>query len=68
MHDAADDALGNIYFPAEYFVGYNASKAAFIKDAVLEGVKSKVVILSHFNLLLAAWLIKKINPNTKIIL
>ncbi len=68
MHDAKDDALGNIYFPAENFVGYNASKVTFIKDAVKEGIKSSVVILSHFNLLLAAWLIKKINPKTKIIL
>jgi phosphatidyl-myo-inositol dimannoside synthase len=68
MHDGSNDALGNAYFPAEYFVGYNASKSAFIKDAVKEGVKSKIVVLSHFNLLLAAWLIKRINPNTKIIL
>jgi phosphatidyl-myo-inositol dimannoside synthase len=68
MHDATDDALGNIYFPAEYFVGYNAAKVNFIKDAIREGIKSKVVILSHFNLLLVAWLIKKISPSTKIIL
>jgi phosphatidyl-myo-inositol dimannoside synthase len=68
MHDATDDALGNAYFPAEYFVGYNASKSTFIKDAVKEGIKSKIVVLSHFNLLLAAWLIKRINPSTKIIL
>jgi phosphatidyl-myo-inositol dimannoside synthase len=68
MHDAPEDALGNIYFPAEYFLGYNASKGTFIKDAVKEGLKSKVVILSHFNLLLVAWLIKKINPSVKIIL
>ena len=68
MHDAGNDALDNDYFPAEYFKGYNANKAIFIKDAVSEGVKSKLVILSHFNLLLAAWLIKKISPKTKIVL
>ena len=33
-----------------------------------QGQKSKVVILSHINLLLPAWLIKKINPSVKIIL
>ena len=68
MHDSNNDALGNSYFPAECFTGYNAAKVSFIRDAVKEGVKSTIVIISHFNLLLAAWLIKKINSNTKIIL
>jgi phosphatidyl-myo-inositol dimannoside synthase len=68
MHDPAEAALNNIYFPAEIFKGYNAAKFSFIKDAVKEGVKSETVILSHINLLLAAWLIKKISPHTKIIL
>jgi phosphatidyl-myo-inositol dimannoside synthase len=35
---------------------------------VLQGSKSKVVILSHLNLLLVGWLIKKIAPRTKIML
>lgn len=68
MHDATEDAVDNIYFPAEYFIGYGVAKAKFINDAVREGIKSKIVILSHFNLLLAAWLIKKLSPKTKVIL
>ena len=68
MHDAKNDALGNEYFPAEIFYGYGAAKATFITEAVKEGIKSNLVILSHFNLLLAAWLIKKIAPKTKVVL
>jgi phosphatidyl-myo-inositol dimannoside synthase len=68
MHDGADAAEGNKYFPDDIFEGYNAAKASFILSAINEGRKSKVVILSHINLLIAAWLIKKISPTTKVIL
>jgi phosphatidyl-myo-inositol dimannoside synthase len=68
MHDPKDAAIGNQYFPAEIFKGFDAAKVTFIKNAVQEGIKSKVVILSHINLLLAAWAIKKINPSVQIIL
>ena len=68
MHDGAEAAVGNPYFPAEMFVGFNAAKVNFMMEAVDAGSKSKVVILSHINLLLAGWLIKKISPSTKVIL
>ncbi len=68
MHDLSDSGANNIYFPAEVFKGYNAAKIIFIKDAVATGKKCEVVILSHINLLLVGWLIKKVNPSTKIIL
>jgi phosphatidyl-myo-inositol dimannoside synthase len=68
MHDGKEAADDNIYFPADIFSGFNAAKATFIMQAVSEGIKSKVVILSHINLLVAAWLIKKVSPNTTIIL
>jgi phosphatidyl-myo-inositol dimannoside synthase len=68
MHDHAQQANDNPYFPAEIFEGYNAAKSKFILAAVNEGRRSKTVILSHVNLLPAAWLIKKANPATKLIL
>jgi phosphatidyl-myo-inositol dimannoside synthase len=68
MHDPKDAAEENIYFPAEIFKGYSAAKISFIKEAVAVGVKSDVVILSHINLLVVAWLIKKVKPSAKIIL
>jgi phosphatidyl-myo-inositol dimannoside synthase len=68
MHDGKHAADDNPYFPADIFSGFNAAKGTFIMQAVREGIKSKVVILSHINLLVAAWIIKKTSPNTSIIL
>jgi phosphatidyl-myo-inositol dimannoside synthase len=68
MHDDKDAADDNPYFPADIFSGFNAAKGTFIMQAVSEGIKSKVVILSHINLLVAAWIIKKTSPSTTIIL
>jgi phosphatidyl-myo-inositol dimannoside synthase len=68
MHDANETAIGNPYFSSDIFRGYGAAKATFILDAVKIGKKCDIVILSHINLLVVAWLIKKRNPNTTIIL
>jgi phosphatidyl-myo-inositol dimannoside synthase len=68
MHDPKESAIDNQYFPSDIFTGFNAAKTTFILNAVKEGKKADVVILSHINLLLAAWLIKKTNPHTQIIL
>ena len=68
MYDKQQDAFNNAYFPTENFRGFGINKLNFIKEMVKEGVKSNVVILSHINLLLIGWLIKKVAPHTKIIL
>ncbi len=68
MHGPKNAALNNPYFPAEIFKGFNAAKVSFIKEAVLEGRKSRVVIISHINLMVVGWLIKKISPQTQVIL
>ncbi len=68
MHDAAEACQGNSYFPAEICKGFGAAKVSFITEAVNEGRKSSVVIISHINLVVVGWLIKKIAPKTKIIL
>ncbi len=68
MHDGKEAADDNPYFPADIFSGFEAAKANFILKAVSEGLKSNIVILSHINLLVAAWLIKKASPSTTIIL
>lgn len=68
MHDQTKDADENLYFPTEIFEGFGAKKSLFVKAAVRKGAKADVVILSHINLLLVAWLIKKISPNTRIYL
>ena len=68
MHDQKDDADDNRYFPSEIFEGFAARKLAFVKKAVQKGSGCNVVILSHINLLLVGWLIKKVSPETKIYL
>lgn len=68
MHDKVNEADGNIYFPAEIFTGFAAQKSKCIISAVKEGKNAEIIIISHINLLIAGWLIKKINPAAKIIL
>ncbi|MEJ7610087.1 MAG: glycosyltransferase family 4 protein [Ferruginibacter sp.] len=68
MHGPKDAANNNPYFPAEIYTGFGGAKMKFVKDAVIAGKKSDTVILSHINLLLAGWLIKKVNPSVRIIL
>ena len=68
MHDSADNAVNNPYFPADIFTGYNKAKASYVWQAVSAASANNIVILSHINLLLAGWLIKKIKPSTTILL
>lgn len=68
MHDKAGAAEGNPYFPAELYKCCEARKGVFVRDAVRQGRKSKTVILSHINLLMVGWAIKKLSPSTRIIL
>ncbi len=68
MYDKQKDADDNKYFPAEIFRGFGTAKVKFIFAALAKGKKSDIVILSHINLLLVGWMIKKISPSTRIIL
>lgn len=68
MYDRQEDAYQNRYFPSDMFRGFGGSRLKFIFSALRKGRKCNTVILSHVNLLLVAWLIKKISPSTKIVL
>ena len=68
MHDKNEDALNNKYFPPQIFRGFAKAKMGFVLSSVKAGSKAGTVILSHINLLLVGWLIKKISPATKLIL
>ena len=68
MHGPGPAAKGNKYFPAENFKGFDGARIKFVKEAVQVGKKADTVVLSHINLILAGWLIKKINPKVKVIL
>lgn len=68
MHDKTGSADNQSYFPSEICRSFSANKTAFVTAAVEQGIKSELVILSHINLLMVAYTIKKLSPNTRIIL
>jgi len=68
MYDKNDDANDNKYFPSEIFRGFGVRRTRFVAASVGEGAKSNVIILSHINLLLVGWMIKKVSPRTKLFL
>ena len=68
MHDQVHEADDNKYFPSEIFRGFMGKQIKFVTSSVKAGLRSDILILSHINLLLVAWLIKKISPKKKIIL
>jgi glycosyltransferase involved in cell wall biosynthesis len=68
MYDLQADADDNAYFPAEIFKGYGRRKIKFIIAAVREAKHYDQIVLSHINLLLVGWLIKKRYPHKKLIL
>ncbi len=68
MYDRQSDADENKYFPSEMFRGYGTAKVKFILASIWKARRCNTVILSHINLLVVAWMIKKISPATKIVL
>jgi len=68
MHDKQEEACNNLYFPNEIFTGFAGNKVSFVFNAAENWRKDDIIILSHINLLMAGWLIKKVNPSAKIIL
>lgn len=67
IYDKQQDA-DTKYFPASVFTGFGAQKIKGIYSSIKKGVKSKIVILSHVNLLPVGYLIKLISPNTKLVM
>jgi phosphatidylinositol alpha-1,6-mannosyltransferase len=65
-HD--EKAIENKYFPSENFFAFNGNKKRFAVKSIREGIKSRVVILSHINLLSVGYLIKLVSPKTKLVL
>ncbi|MFC4211328.1 glycosyltransferase family 4 protein [Pedobacter lithocola] len=56
------------YTNPENYIFFEGKKFNFGLKAISEGLKSDTVILSHINLLVFAWAIKKFKPKIKIVL
>lgn len=67
MYDSDADVTDK-YFPADIFHGYSGKKIEFVLKSVQQGRNSSVVVLSHINLLSVAYMIRRLSPNTKIVL
>ncbi len=50
------------------FKGFNHIRSLFLSFCLITGRQSQIVVISHVNLLFVALLIKKISPNTRIIM
>jgi len=68
MYGAPHRADGNKYFPQLIFRGFTHKRIRFVLDSIREGRKSKIVLLSHINLLLVGYLIKRTRPSVKLVL
>jgi glycosyltransferase involved in cell wall biosynthesis len=67
MHDRQEEVQEK-YFPATAFRGFGGRRTAFVLKSIGEGRRAAVVILSHINLLSVGYAIKKVSPNTKLVL
>ena len=67
MYDEPAD-IDEKYFPKENFSGFGIKRMRFAQQAILNGSKYDVVILSHLNLLPVGYLIKILWPKTTLIL
>lgn len=67
MYDCQDE-VEEKYLPGSCFEGFKKKKLRFVFNAVQQGVKADIVLLSHINLLSIGYLIKSVSPKTKIVL
>jgi phosphatidyl-myo-inositol dimannoside synthase len=67
MYDKGSEA-NDKYFPSDLFTGFGEKKGAFVLKSIASGIKSKIVILSHINLLFVGFVIKIFSPRTRIVL
>lgn len=68
MHGHKHSADANKYFPQLMFRGFGANKVEYVVNSVREGRRSDVVIMSHINLLLVGYLVKRFRPSVKLVL
>ncbi|UAY50703.1 glycosyltransferase family 4 protein [Ferruginibacter albus] len=67
MYDKSSN-FDSKYFSKDTYKAFDRKKTNFVINAVRQGVKSDIVILSHINLLLPGFLIKLFSPKTKLVL
>ena len=67
MYDSSSE-VDEKYFPGTVFTGFGRRKLSYMIRVIRQGIKSRMVILTHVNLLSAGFLIKCFSPQTKLVL
>lgn len=65
MYDQSPDLN---YVDQKSYIGFNGRRINFAIQVLTSGLHSDVIILSHVNLLIFGWLIKRLQPKKRIIL
>ena len=68
MHGPKGKADGNRYFPQLIFTGFSGNRLKCVLKSIAEGRRSRVVMLSHINLLVIGYLIKLLKPSVKLVM
>ena len=68
MYGKPDSADRNKYFPQTLFRGFSNNKIWYVLKSISEGRRSKLVLMSHINLLVVGYLVKLVNPTVKLVL
>ena len=68
LHDKKGSGKDNSYFNDSIIQSFDAGISSFIINSLAKGRTARLVILSHINLLVVGWLIKKINPKVRLVL
>ncbi|HMK27571.1 MAG TPA: glycosyltransferase family 4 protein [Chitinophagaceae bacterium] len=68
LHGERDDGNANKYFPQLVFTPFEGDRVSFVRKAIAEGRRSKVVLMSHINLLVVGYFIKLFRPSVKLVL
>ena len=68
MYGPKGKADGNKYFPQLIFTGFSGHRINCVLKSIREGRRSRVVLLSHINLLIIGYLIKLIKPSVKLVM
>lgn len=56
------------YFPKHVYRAFKTNRLAFAYNSIFRGMRSSTVLISHVNLLLFAYIIKRVSPRTQVLL
>lgn len=63
-----DDKSNDAYLKSSNFKGFRGNRILFSFSALQQNISFDTIVLSHINLIVFGWMIKKINPKKRIIL